>query len=53
MSFIEIVVGTPAWVWVLFVFLMANGIRALNDRVIEIKSLFIMPLVFLLWGVSV
>lgn len=50
MSFIEIVVGTPAWVWVLFVFLMANGIRALNDRVIEIKSLFIMPLVFLLWG---
>lgn len=50
MSFLEIIIGTPAWVWVLFSFLMAKGISALNDREMKIKHLFVMPLVFLLWG---
>lgn len=50
MSFVNIITGTPIWVWILFVFLITNGMRALNDREMEIKHLFIMPLFFLLWG---
>lgn len=50
MSFVNIVAGTPIWVWILFVFLIAKGVSALNDREMEIKHLFIMPLFFLLWG---
>lgn len=50
MYFVNIVVGTPIWVWIVFVFLITKGISALNDREMEIKHLFIMPLFFLLWG---
>lgn len=48
MYFVNIIVGTPIWVWTVFVLLIAKGISALNDREIEIKHLFIMPLLFLL-----
>lgn len=50
MYFVNIIVGTPIWVWIVFVFLITKGASALNDREMEIKHLFIMPLFFLLWG---
>ncbi|MDX7899255.1 DUF6622 family protein [Aeromonas media] len=50
MYFVNVIVGTPIWVWIVFVFLIIKGVRALNDREMEIKNLFIMPLFFLLWG---
>lgn len=50
MFFVNIIVGTPIWVWILFAVLIVNGISALNDREMEIQHLFVMPLFFLLWG---
>jgi hypothetical protein len=50
MLLIGVIKGTPAWVWILFVFLMLRGIKALSDREMEVKRLFLLPLVFLFWG---
>jgi teichoic acid transport system permease protein len=47
MFFVNIIVGTPIWVWILFSVLIVNGISALNDREMEIQHLFVMPLFFL------
>ncbi len=52
MSLLTILTGTPVWVWILLVFLIARGINALNDREMEVKRLFLLPLIFLFWGGS-
>jgi len=52
MSLVNILTGTPVWVWILFVFLIARGANALSDREMEVKRLFLLPLVFLFWGGS-
>lgn len=52
MSLLNILTGTPLWVWILLVFLIVRGINALNDREMEVKRLFLLPLIFLFWGGS-
>lgn len=37
--------GTPTWVWFVFGYLIFIGIRALNDRVVYIPTLLIIPIV--------
>ncbi len=49
---IELIKGTPTWVWLLLAFLIYVGSKALFDRTIEVKKLLIMPIVFLLMTVS-
>lgn len=50
MLVVGILKGTPLWVWILFVFLILRGIKALNDREMEVNRLFLLPLVFFFWG---
>lgn len=51
MELIKILKGTPWWVFVLFGYLVLKGIEALKPRVIDLKKLFILPLVFAIWGI--
>ncbi|AWK43028.1 hypothetical protein GPY51_17050 [Photorhabdus laumondii subsp. laumondii] len=51
MSLTTIIKDTPIWVWILFAFLIRRGISALYDREMRIDRLFLLPIVFLVWGV--
>ena len=51
MTFFTIISHTPIWVWGLFVFLLIRGCAALFERKISIRRLFILPLIFLAWGI--
>lgn len=49
---IELIKGTPTWVWLLLIFLIYMGSKSLFDRTIEVKKLLIMPIVFLVMTAS-
>ncbi len=49
---IEILRGTPIWVYVLFAWLLWNGIAQLRVREISIRRMWITPLIFIVWGLS-
>jgi hypothetical protein len=49
---IETVARTPIWVWVLLAFLLFIGVRALRPMIASFTRLAILPLVFLVWGLS-
>ncbi|GAB2888531.1 hypothetical protein LSG25_08675 [Paralcaligenes sp. KSB-10] len=48
----NIVSGTPAWVWVLLVYLIIRGIKATKTTVMQFWRLLIIPLVFTIWGLA-
>jgi hypothetical protein len=43
---------TPVWVWILMAFLIYRGLAALRPSVISIRRALILPIVFLVWGLS-
>lgn len=45
-SVIEIIAGTPWWVYVLFVFLMRIAFLSTKPQIIDIKQLYILPAIF-------
>ena len=47
----ETIKGTPWWVFPLFAYLIWVGIGALKPQVVSLKKMFILPLVFLIWGI--
>lgn len=49
---LELIKGTPTWVWLLLIFLIYMGSKSLFDRTIEVKKLLIMPIVFLIMTAS-
>lgn len=51
MTVAQIIKDTPIWVWILLIFLIKRGITALSEREMRIERLFILPLVFLVWGI--
>ncbi|HAT2608589.1 TPA: hypothetical protein I8235_001550 [Kluyvera intermedia] len=51
MTIFGIISHTPFWVWILFFFLILRGYAALLAREMNISQLFILPLLFLIWGV--
>jgi hypothetical protein len=46
----QIVVRTPLWVWVLFVWLVFRGIKARQPGETSLVKLSIIPVVFMAWG---
>lgn len=42
----QILNGTPWWVWVIFIYVMIVGIKALSPRVVSLYRLTLMPLIF-------
>ena len=51
MTVAQFIKDTPIWVWILLVFLVKRGITALSDREMRIERLFVLPMLFLIWGV--
>ena len=51
-SLLKILLGTPYWVWVLFIYLIFVGVHALNNRTVSLFRLGIMPIVFIAWSLS-
>jgi hypothetical protein len=47
-----ILTHTPPWVFLLFAYLVWQGIRALQPRTQSIWRLMIVPLIFIVWGLS-
>jgi len=48
----RIVSGTPFYVWVIFIFLLKRGIKASKDGELSFSKMFIMPAVFIIWGLE-
>lgn len=49
---IGIVANTPVWVWALLAFLLFIGLRGLRPTTASFGRLLILPVVFLVWGLS-
>jgi len=48
----EILSHTPIWVWALLAFLIYRGVNAMQPREVAPIRALIIPLVFLVWGLS-
>jgi hypothetical protein len=48
----QILVHTPIWVWLLLAFLVSRGVAALKPRDVTPTRMLILPLVFLVWGLT-
>jgi len=48
----QILTHTPLWVWGLLAYLVWQGIKAMQPRTIPIWRALIVPVVFIVWGIS-
>ena len=48
----QILIHTPLWVWVLLAYLVWQGIKAMQPRTVPIGRALIVPVVFIVWGIS-
>jgi hypothetical protein len=48
----QILTHTPPWVFVLFAYLVWQGIKAMQPRTASIWRALIVPVVFIVWGIS-
>jgi hypothetical protein len=51
MNMMNIVSGTPVWVWVLLGVLVSRGMKALKGGTAPLSKLAVVPLAFAAWGV--
>lgn len=52
MSAPMIVSHAPLWVWLLLAYLVWQGSRALSDHTVPLRRVALMPIVFIIWGLS-
>jgi hypothetical protein len=52
MNLSDVLSHTPLWVWVLLAFVLSRGIAALRPREVAAQRALILPLVFLVWGLT-
>jgi hypothetical protein len=52
MFILTILSHTPIWVWVLLAFLISRGVAAMRPREVSPSRILIVPLVFLVWGLT-
>ena len=48
----QVLVHTPLWVWTLLAYLVWQGIKAMQPRKTPIWRALIVPIVFIVWGIS-
>jgi len=48
----QILTQTPLWVWILLAYLIWQGMQAMQPRTTPIWRALILPVVFIVWGVS-
>jgi hypothetical protein len=46
----KILSGAPWWVYILFIYVMTIGIKAMKPRIIPIKRIILMPILFVAWS---
>lgn len=47
---LQILLGTPAWVYLLFALLLWLGVSQLRARAVPVRRIWRTPLVFIIWG---
>lgn len=53
MDFVKsLIVGTPWWVYVIFIYIIIKGIKAFKTQDLHYAKIFIIPLLFLALGIS-
>jgi hypothetical protein len=52
MFIVTILSHTPIWVWVLLAFLISRGVAAMSPREVSANRMLIIPVVFLVWGLT-
>lgn len=52
MSLSFILAHVPLWVWLLLAYLVWQGVSAMSDNTVSLRRVALLPLVFILWGVS-
>ncbi|MBR0840075.1 hypothetical protein JQ607_07695 [Bradyrhizobium liaoningense] len=48
----QILTHTPIWVWILFAYLVWQGVQAMHPRRAPVWRALIVPVVFIVWGIS-
>jgi hypothetical protein len=48
----QVLIHTPLWVWMLLAYLVWQGFQAMQPRTTPIWRALIVPVVFIVWGVS-
>jgi hypothetical protein len=48
----QVLIHTPLWVWALLAYLVWQGIKAMQPRTVPIWRALIVPVVFIVWGIS-
>lgn len=48
----QVLIHTPIWVWLLLAFLVSRGMAALSPRDVAPNRMLILPLIFLVWGLT-
>lgn len=52
MNILDIILGTPYWVWIVFTYLLWVGIQATKPSTVPLWRMSIIPLIFLVWSLS-
>lgn len=52
MSVPMIISHVPRWVWLLLAYLVWQGYRALSDHTVPLRRVALVPIVFIIWGLS-
>jgi hypothetical protein len=52
MFIVTVLSHTPIWVWALLAFLISRGVAAMRPREVSPSRILIVPLVFLVWGLT-
>ncbi|GEB38342.1 hypothetical protein GLI01_23770 [Gluconacetobacter liquefaciens] len=52
MSAPMIVSHVPLWVWLLLAYLVWQGSQALSDHTVPLRRVVLVPIVFIIWGLS-
>lgn len=49
---VQILSHTPVWVWIILLILIKRGISLQTDSPVSLAKSFIMPIIFILWGLD-
>ncbi|MCU4863954.1 hypothetical protein OB981_28465 [Bacillus cereus] len=48
----EVLIRTPLWVWILLFILIKRGIAISQERPINLSKMFLVPVIFMMWGLA-
>lgn len=48
----EVLIGTPIYVWFIFIILLKRGLNSAKDNTLSFQKMLIMPGIFIVWGLE-